>query len=213
MEPIILGVFLERRASKTFVGKLYNQDNQYAFEYDKTYAYAKNSIPMGPDLPITKRVHKSDKLFASFADRIPSKKNPAYVEYCQSLGVSPDEKNEIILLSTIGKRGPSSFIFEILEEESFSATDYIRFRNDLQLTIRDFAAIFNVGVSTLQKLEKNSNNVKESLKRIEIYSVFPEVALYELNKNGKLIHSSKKDQVEKIIKEKIKFKNRRERFE
>lgn len=209
METINLGVFLERRASKTYVGKLFLKDNQYVFEYDKSYAYAENSIPLGPDLPITKRVHKAEKLFASFADRIPSKRNPAYIEYCEKFGISPNEKDEIILLSTIGKRGPSSFIFEILDKNQYTATDYIKFRNDINLTIRDFAAVFDIGISTLQKLEKNSSQVKESLKRIEIYDRFPEVALFELNRNGKLIHSTKKEITESILKEKIRFNKKR----
>jgi HipA-like protein len=214
METEKLGVFLERRASKTYVGKLFLKEKQYVFEYDKTYAYAENSIPIGPDLPITKRLHKSEKLFASFADRIPSKRNPAYIEYCQKFGISPDEKDEIILLSTIGKRGPSSFVFEILNDAQYSATDYIKFRTDLNLTIRDFSAVFDIGISTLQKLEKNSSQVKESLKRIEIYDRYPEVALFELGRNGKLIHSAKKEITENILKEKIRFnKKKRSRIE
>lgn len=208
MAQKILEVYLERRASKTYVGKLFQREREYVFEYDKAYAYAENSIPVGPDLPITKRTHKSDKLFASFVDRIPSKRNPAYVEYCQKLGISPEEEDAIILLSTIGKRGPSSFVFELLNPKRYTASNYIQFRNDIQLTIRDFAKVFDISISTLQKLEKNSSQVKEPLKRIEIYDLFPEVALFELNKNGKLIHTSKKDNVEKYLKDKILFKNR-----
>ena len=45
-------------------------------------------------------------------DRIPSKENPAYPDYCKSQGISVNETNPIILLIAIGKRGPSTFIFE-----------------------------------------------------------------------------------------------------
>ncbi|MCB1107049.1 MAG: hypothetical protein KDK76_03020, partial [Chlamydiia bacterium] len=54
----------------------------------------------------------SKSLFVPFLERIPSKNNPSYPEYCQSVGISVDEENVFVLLSTIGRRGPSSFIFE-----------------------------------------------------------------------------------------------------
>ncbi len=198
-----LEIYLERRASKAYVGMLYRKNHQYIFEYDEDYAYATNSIPLGPDLPITKRSHKADKLFASFADRIPSKRNPAYVEYCKECGISPNEKDVIILLSTIGKKGPSSFVFELSSPPPYGPSDYVNFRKKVRLTLRDFAAVFNIGISTLQKLEKNSTQVKEPLSRIEIYDRFPEVALFELSRNGKLIHSAKREQVEAILQEKM----------
>jgi HipA-like protein len=200
MTKKILGVFLEKRASKKFVGKLYRKDSTYIFEYDKMYAYSITSIPVGPELPITRRIHRSDKLFASFSDRIPSRQNPAYVEYCAKFGISPNEKDDIILLSTIGKRGPSSFVYEMLEDSKYTSADYRKFRDELSFSIRDFAEAFDIGVSSLNKLEKDSEKVKESLKRIEIYDLFPDCALFELNRNGKLLHSSKKDFAENVLK-------------
>ena len=46
---------------------------------------------------------------------------------------------------------------------------------------------------------------KDVLKRIEIYDRFPEVALFELRKSGKLIHSLKKEKLEDFLSEKINF--------
>lgn len=204
-------VYLERRSSRTFVGKLSKKDNFFIFEYDKSYAYADISIPVGPDLPITKRVHKSETLFPSFADRIPSKRNPAYIEYCELFGISPAEKNELILLSTIGKRGPSSFVFEGLAEKSYNSLDYTNFKNDLGLTLRDFSSIFNISLSSLQNLEKNHLSGTEVLKRIEIYDKFPEVALFELERNGKLIHSMKRERLEEILISKLKHINKKKK--
>ncbi len=201
----ILNVYLERRSSRVFVGRLYKKDTSFIFEYDKNYAYSDSSIPIGPDLPITKRTHKSDKLFSSFADRIPSKKNPAYIEYCQKFGISTNEKDEIILLSTIGKKGPSSFVFEIEKNQEYSSLDYVKFRDELSLTLRDFALVFSISLSTLQKLERNPNLGRDVLKRIEIYDLFPEVALFELRRKAHLIHSSKFEQTEKILLEKIEY--------
>lgn len=205
-KPNSLNVYLERRSSRTYVGKLTKKDTGFIFEYDKTYAYADNSIPVGPELPITKRIHKSDQLFSSFADRIPSKKNPAYVEYCEKFGIPLGEKDEIILLSTIGKRGPSSFVFEEEKKEEYTGYDYIVFRKSLELTLRDFATIFDVSLTTLQRIEQGaSKKGKELLKRVAIYDKFPEVALHEVEKRGGLIHSTKKEKLEKILLDKINY--------
>jgi HipA-like protein len=201
-----LNVYLERRSSRTYVGKLTKADTGFNFEYDKNYAYAVNSIPVGPELPITKRTHNSLQLFSSFADRIPSQQNPAYVEYCEKFGISLSEKDEIILLSTIGKRGPSSFVFEVEKKEDYSGYDYLVFRKSLELTLRDFATIFDVSLTTLQRIELGkSSKGKEILKRIEIYDKFPDVALYEVGKRGGLIHSAKKEKLEKILLDKSRY--------
>src|SRR6202022_1252354 len=89
-------------------------NDRYELTYNKKYAHSKNAIPIGPDLHLFKLHHQSKKgkLFSSFIDRIPEKSNPAYKDYCKAEGISSTEKNPIILLGTIGKRGPSSFIFE-----------------------------------------------------------------------------------------------------
>lgn len=111
-----LKIFHESRKGRTLVGELiYNKDNNsHELIYDKNYAYSKNAIPISPDLDLFKLRHQSKKgkLFPSFIDRIPDKSNPAYNDYCKAQGISPTEKNPIILLGSIGKRGPSSFIFE-----------------------------------------------------------------------------------------------------
>lgn len=206
-----LNVYLERRTSRLYVGKLFRKEDLFIFEYDKKYAYLDNSIPIGPDLPLTKRTHKSESLFPSFSDRIPSRKNPAYEEYCEKFNIPLNERDELILLSTIGKRGPSSFVFEAEDVLVYDGIEYTKFREDLDLTLRDFATIFDISKATLQKLEKGPKGGKEVLKRIEIYDRFPEVALFELNKNGKLIHSAKKELIEKILKEKISYKKKRDK--
>jgi len=165
-----------------------------------------NSIPVGPELPLTKRIHKSEQLFSSFADRIPSKQNPAYKEYCQKFDLAPNEKNEIVLLSTIGKRGPSSFIFELKNIEEYTHYDYINFRKSSGLTLRDFATVFSVSLTTLQRMEKGvGDKGRESLRRIEIYDKFPEIALFELDRRKELIHSAKHEKFEKILKDKVSY--------
>src|ERR1700692_4174096 len=104
-------VFLERRKTHLYVGQLRKEIDHYIFTYNDQYLHSRNIIPLGPEFPLTKKEFKSKKLFPSLEDRIPSKLNPAYLEYCQLLGIDPKETNLLILLSTIGKRGPSSFVF------------------------------------------------------------------------------------------------------
>jgi HipA-like protein len=205
-KPNSLNVYLERRASRTYVGRLTKKEGGFVFEYDKSYAYADNSIPIGPELPITKRIHKSENLFSSFVDRIPSRKNPAYVEYCAKFGIPINEKDEIILLSTIGQRGPSSFIFEKENDMAYSNFDYLSFRKDLQLTTRDFATVFNLSLTTLNRIERGaSESGRELLKRIEIYDKFPQVALFELHRRKELIHSVKYTNLEKMLVQKVSY--------
>ena len=199
---LVLEVYLEKRASRVKVGSLRKEANSFVFEYDKKYIYLSNAIPIGPDIPLTKRIHKTKKLFPSFVDRIPSQQNPAYVEYCKKFNISENEKNEIILLATIGHKGPSSFVFELLNEREYSNFDYMNFRKELQLSLRDFSALFQISLSTLQKLEKMSSYGKEALKRIEIYDRFPAVAIFEAKKNKKWVHSDTYESIEKILEDK-----------
>src|SRR5579872_66873 len=111
-----LKIFHEGRKRRILVGELIydKKKDRYELIYDKNYADSKKAIPIGPDLNLFKLHHQSKKgeLFPSFMDRIPDKSNPAYNDYCKAQGVSPAEKNPIILLGAIGKRGPSSFVFE-----------------------------------------------------------------------------------------------------
>ena len=74
---------------------------------------------------LEKARHTSSVLFPSFADRIPSQKNPAYKEYCQDVGISPFEKDAFVLLSTLGKKSPiTPFVCVLVQEEQdFSAKD------------------------------------------------------------------------------------------
>ena len=120
-----IDIYLEFRKTRRHVGqlkKLNAKDKCYIFTYDINYMDQPSSIEIGPDLPLTRRVYKSKTMFKSIEDRIPSKGNPSYVEYCEDVGISPTEKDTIILLATIGRRGPSSFVFEThIQRNCFSS--------------------------------------------------------------------------------------------
>lgn len=196
-----LQIFHEGRKRRIFVGELtYNKEkDRYELEYDKKYARSKNAIPIGPDLSLFKLFHKSEnkKLFQSLLDRIPEKSNPAYKDYCKSQGISPNEKNPIILLGTIGKRGPSSFIFEFVNRSKFDPLEITKLRERLDITQHDFAKAFDIKKSTLQRIESGASHEFNTLKRIQILFEFPEVALWQLKQSGGSIHS---DVLNKLIR-------------
>ncbi len=205
-----LDVYLEIRRTRRFVGyleRVNNNEKVYVFTYDKHYMSQGTSIEVGPDLPLTKKVFKSKSLFKSIKDRIPSKGNPAYAEYCEDVGISPREKNKIILLATIGRRGPSSFAFEPRYREKVSQESRSKFRNKLDLTIREFSSVFDFSTKTVQKIEKGDLVARDSQKRLDTYILFPETAIYDLARFGGSLMPGKRinalTTLEKLQKEQI----------
>ena len=187
-----LNVFSESRKRRIFVGLLsWDQSkNSFEFKYDSKYARSKKAIPLGKELDLFKKVHTlKGKLFPSFADRIPSKDNPAYEDYCRSQGISTDEANPIILLTAIGRKGPSTFIFEPIVKDEFDVNQIKKFRETLGLSINDMALAFDLNQPTLQRLEKRMKAEIGTIRRVQIYLTFPKVALWQLEINMGKLHS------------------------
>lgn len=184
LKIIGVDVFLEKRRTRIHVGILKRENAKLVFRYDENYFKAKNIIPLGPEFPLIQREFSSEMLFPSLEDRIPSLQNPAYPEYCLAMGIDPKERDPIILLSTIGRKGPSSFIFYPIFERKVTTEDVIKFRESLGLTTREFSAIFEFSQSSLNALERNRILGSEILKRLEIILNFPSVALDFLFING-----------------------------
>jgi HipA-like protein len=184
LKIIGVDIFLEKRKTRLYVGTLIRNHGKLVFTYDEHYFKAKNVIPLGPEFPLTQKEFISESLFPSLVDRIPSVQNPAYPEYCLTMGVDPKECDPIILLSTIGRKGPSSFIFYPIFERRLIAEDVIKFRESLGLTTREFSAVFEFSQSSLNALERNRILGSEILKRLEIILNFPNVALDFLLING-----------------------------
>ncbi len=195
-----VNVFLERRKTRMLVGCLKKVKGQFIFSYDEQYLHSRNVFPLGPEFPLTKREFRASSLFPFFEDRIPSKQNPAYVEYCAAMGISPTEKDPLILLSTIGKRGPSSFIFEPVYERSFTVEDAIAFRIAVGFTTREFAHVFEIPQASVNALERKRCSGKDLLKRLEIIIRFPTVALYLLIINGGILPHEKWHQAEAVLR-------------
>lgn len=185
-------VFSESRKRRVLVGTLVweSKKNQFDFKYDAKYAKSKTAIPIGKELDLFKKSHISKgKLFPSFADRIPSKENPAYEDYCHSQGISVDESNPIVLLISTGKRGPSTFIFEPIFLNNFAYEDVRKFRESLDISIHEWAAAFDFNPPTLQRLESGKKTDLSTMRRAQIYLEFPKVAMWQLELNSGKIHA------------------------
>ena len=107
------------------------------------------------------------------------------------------------MLSTIGKRGPSSFIFTpVFENKDFSTEDLKKFRKELKLSIRDFAKLFDISSASIYRIENNKASGKSVLKRIVEYYKHPQTALEKINQTGFQINESKRQFVEDFFKSK-----------
>ena len=176
LKVVGIDIFLEKRKTRMHVGALTRENGKIMFVYNERYFTAKYVIPLGPEFPLTQRKFFSEKLFPSLEDRIPSRKNPAYVEYCAQTGIDPKEQDPFILLSTIGKRGPSSFVCSALYDREITPEDLIEFRDSLGLTTREFAKVFEFSQTSINALERGRSSGKDIIKRVEILLHFPEVA-------------------------------------
>lgn len=192
-------VYLEKRKSREYVGRLTRESKSFVFMYNDSYLYKERSIPLGPDLPLTKKKFTSSALFASFEDRIPSRKNPAYREYCEMVGIDASEKDQLTLVATLGQKGPSSFIFSPASTTEITSEDIVNFRKNLKLTVREFSELFDFAPATINRIENKIISGKDAMKRLEIYFYFPQIALYEINKNRFKINEDKINFVEKYI--------------
>ena len=202
-KTIAVDVYFEKYTSRQYVGRLVYKKNQFIFCYDDAYLYSDKAMALGPDLPCIQKKHQSKKLFISFEDRIPSKQNPAYKEYCQMTGISPKEKDPLVLLSTIGQKGPSSFIFVPVYDDEFTKEGLKEFRKSLDISIRDFAKLFDFAPATIYRIEQGKSSGKDALKRVKLYNLFPQIALYEVSRFGYRVGSKINQQVRKILELKL----------
>ncbi len=202
-----IDVYFEKRSRRQYVGRLTKQKRHFVFEYDDAYLYSKYPLAIGPDLLVTQKTHKSLRLFPSFVDRIPSRQNPAYEEYCQVVGISPLEKDPFILLGALGQKGPSSFICTLItDRDGFSAEDLKQFRKQLRLSLREFAELFDVSFAIVHRIENNKSSGRQILKKIKQYKDDPEWTLRQIQKTKVKLHEKSAHFVEKFLKTQINKK-------
>jgi DNA-binding XRE family transcriptional regulator len=201
-------IFHELKKRRIRVGELtYDQVmDVYKLTYDRHYINTKQAIAIGPELDLFTEIHTSRKgeLFPALVDRIPRRENPAYPDYCHSQGISVHEKNPIILLGSIGSRGPSSFIFERAYISEISISDIMKLRQDLNLTQHDFAESFGISELTFQKIESGKSRDTKTIKLLKIYFTFPEAAIWQLYQTGATVHHSVLAKLFTYFHEKIK---------
>lgn len=189
-----LQIFHEGRKRRIFVGELkyIEEKDYYELLYDKNYVALKIAIPISPELDLFKIKHisKKGKLFSVFIDRIPLKTNPAYADYCFAQNISVNETNSIILLGSIGKKGPSSFIFEPVYENKFTSFDIIKIRETLDISQHDLAKAFGLSEITIKKIETGTSKDANTLKLIQMFFTFPECGIWQLKQTGSRVHSS-----------------------
>ena len=117
--------------------------------------------PLALKCLLQKKFLSLKNLFIPFENRIPSRENPAYPDYCKATGISTEETDPLILLTIIAHRGPSSFIFEPLYTDEFTAKDLLEFRNWLGLSVKEFAACFEFSPAAITRTELNQTTGRE----------------------------------------------------
>lgn len=193
-----INIFSQTASNRTFVGILYRENGKFYLEYDKQYRRQKNAVALGPELELWQEKHSSKKLFPSIADRIPSRQNPAYKDYCKQWGISEDEKDVFKLLTTIGRRGPSTFVFEAAQKD-YSPENVKAFRNKLGLNQREFSNLFNITQSTLWKIENGKSTYTTILVFIQFCEEVPAALSRLLEVRGQYIHDNKRVKIEKML--------------
>ena len=184
-------IFSQARETRVLVGKLYRENNLYHFKYNATYLRHPSAISLGPELPLGFETFVSDTLFSPFQDRIPSKENPAYQEYCAEWHISPDEIDDLVLLTTIGHRGASSFLFRREFPSAFTGDTLKEFRTDLGLSVKDFALLVESEPATISRTENNQLESSLLLRFCELLQHSPSALEYQLDQRASFLHDRK----------------------
>lgn len=188
-------IFSQTRNKRILVGKLWRESTKYHFEYDAAYKKKKNALPLGPEFALWKSKFTATKLFPSIADRIPSKQNPAYADYCQQWNIDKNEKDVFVLLTTIGRRGPSTFLFEPSLQNAYGGEQIKAFRNKLELTQAEFENLVGISHTTLVKLETGQIKNTLHLSLLQIIDQIPEALRWLIMHRGHYLHDEKRLQL------------------
>lgn len=193
-----INIYSQITTRRVFVGTLYRQDGCFYFEYDKHYRCLKNAVALGPEFELWQEKFSSKELFPSLADRIPSRQNPAYKDYCKQWGISENESDPFTLLTTIGRRGPSTFVFEPALGE-YAAERIKAFRDKLSLNQREFALLFDITQTTLSKLEQGKSSYPIITHFIQLCEEVPDALAWLLRARGQYIHDDKRAAIERML--------------
>lgn len=198
-------VFEELRKTKVNVGALSRETGQYCFTYAANYLNRPQATAIGPDLPLSLKVIRSKDFFKSLDDLLPDRRNPAYNMYCKKAGILPQETDKLKLLTSIGKRGPSKFVFEEFHDEVILKAQEIKnFRKKLMLSQRDFALFFDIPLISFQQLEKNVSSQKITRRFLRMFISHNHLLKDQIKERGYLLHAKKlKTVIESLGKKNI----------
>jgi len=198
-------VYSEGRKRRQFVGVLRHDSatSRFRFEYDGDYLRSDRAIPLGPELSLARPSYESEPgaLFPSFSDRIPSRNNPAYAEYCQAAGISPEETDPMMILPAIARRGPSTFIFEAIWKDNQTIGERVKqFRKDTNLSFFDLAQLLDIPVLSIKRLEAGQTRRDSGLiGMVRIVLDHPDVFLELLHIRGARIHDDTRHSLEMML--------------
>ncbi len=193
-----IDVFSQIASRRIFVGNIWRERGLFHFAYDKKYRRLKKSVALGPEFPLWKESFSSKKFFPSLADRIPSRENPAYEDYCRQWGISAKEDDPLVLLTAIGRRGPSTFVFE-RTPRSYSAEKLKNFRERIGLNQRDFALLFGTTQATLTKLETGKGQNAFMMTFFMLCDEESTALRWLLRERGQCIHDDKRTFIERLL--------------
>jgi DNA-binding XRE family transcriptional regulator len=196
-----INVLSQTRKRRTLVGELWFEKGAYCFQYNLKYARMRTAIPLGNEFPLTRahQIFKQKKMFESFLERLPSKQNPEYANYCKIWDIPPEENDPMLLLVTVGNRGPSSFLFRKAPQDQFDGAALKKFRTALGLTLRDLADFLDVQEPTLVMTEKGRLKSEQLLKMCELLAKIPQALKFKLKQRGQFLHDEKIKNIETYL--------------
>ncbi|MFH1829640.1 MAG: HipA N-terminal domain-containing protein [Pseudomonadota bacterium] len=210
-------VFSDEPRGRVFVGELDRTKGGYSFVYDNGYLARSTATPLGPDLPLSLKPIKSKKFFESLFDLLPDRNNPAYEEYCRSVGITSDEQDPMVLITHFGG-GPSRFAFEMAPDDTLpTGSQVVKFRNSLGLSQRQLACFLDIPIATLQAMEKDTAEVNVARNLVSIFVENPSALWKIVERRGIYLSPTQLEGVRKFIRESEKsrgelFLQRREKY-
>ncbi len=198
----MIEIWHETLLSRKKVGTITRRDGKYILVYDEAYLNWADSTPLGPDLPLSKQIHVSKSFWTSLNEALPPRDTAHYKDYCDAAGIDIKETDPLILLSTVGKRGASSFVFEIVHDENTmeNSAKFLRYlQKEAKLSLADIALMFNIPKLSIFKLLHGQLKEPMIPRLISLYQKYPDMTLSELSKNTS-VSASKKERLMKVLR-------------
>lgn len=103
----------KKSGGRELVGVLTEEvKGKYSFEYSLSWLESNHKMPIDPSLPLNTGKQMLDSLPSFFSERIPEVTNSYRGVFLKKWGLSPNEKDDLILLATLGQKNSSSFTLE-----------------------------------------------------------------------------------------------------